>query len=48
MIKNELIYKTETDSQGWRMNLWLPVGRERGLMCVYVFHEMDNQWGPTE
>ena len=20
---NELIYKTETDSQTWRMNLWL-------------------------
>ena len=28
----ELIYKTETDSQTYRMNLWLPVGegwRER-------------------
>ena len=21
---NELIYKTETDSQTWGMNLWLP------------------------
>ena len=29
---NECIYKTETDSQTYRMNLWLPVGegwRER-------------------
>ena len=26
---NEPIYKTETDSQTWRTDLWLP--RERGL-----------------
>ena len=25
---NELIYKTETDSQTQRMNLWLPGGKE--------------------
>ena len=23
----ELIYKTEIDSQSWRMNLWIPGGR---------------------
>ena len=27
--KNELIYKTDTDSQTQRINLWLP-GRENG------------------
>ena len=27
---NELIYKTETDSQTQRTNLWLPVGESRG------------------
>ena len=27
---NELIYKTETDSQTYRMNLWLPGGRMGG------------------
>ena len=27
---NELIYKTETDSQTQRTDLWLPRGRERG------------------
>ena len=24
---NELIYKTETDSQMWKTNLWLPKGK---------------------
>ena len=24
---NELIYRTETDSQTWRTDLWLPRGR---------------------
>ena len=28
---NELIYKTETDSQTWRTDLWLPRGRGEGL-----------------
>ena len=36
MIQNELIYKTDTDSQGWRMNLWLPQG-EIGHQRVYMF-----------
>ena len=27
---NELNYKTETDSQAYRMNLWLPEGRMEG------------------
>ena len=26
--QNEPIYKTETDSQTWRRDLWLPRGRE--------------------
>ena len=33
ILKNDtdkLIYKTETDSQTWRTNLWLPVGKSRG------------------
>ena len=30
---NELIYKTETYSQTWRMNLWLPAG-EGWLGCI--------------
>ena len=25
---NELIYKTETDSQTWKANLWSPEGKE--------------------
>ena len=25
---NELIYKTKTDSQAYRMNLWLPEGKD--------------------
>ena len=34
MIQKELIYETETDSQAWRMNLWLPVreGWEEGIV----------------
>ena len=24
---NELVYKTETDSQTWKTNLWLPKGK---------------------
>ena len=28
---NEPIYKTETDSQTWRTDLWLPKGRGRGV-----------------
>ena len=27
---NELIYKTETDSQTQKINLWLPEGKEGG------------------
>ena len=42
---NEFIYKTETDSQTQRMNLWLPgeMGREEGqikslgLTCNYCY-----------
>ena len=25
----EFIYKTEIDSQSWKINLWLPKGKER-------------------
>ena len=28
---NEPIYRTETDSQTWRADLWLPRGRGRGI-----------------
>ena len=27
---NELIYKTETDPQAWKKNLWLPKGKGGG------------------
>ena len=27
---NELIYNTETDSQAYKTNLWLPKGKGRG------------------
>ena len=37
---NEPIYETETDSQTWRTDLWLPRGRERG-------REMDWEFGVT-
>ena len=31
---SELIYKTETDSQTWNKNLWLPrVGEKLGKSC---------------
>ena len=30
MDTNELIYKTETDSQVLKTNLWLPKGKEGG------------------
>ena len=52
---NEHIYKTETDSQTQRMNLWLP-GRKGGgrdsqgagdqHVHIAIF-KMDNQEGPT-
>ena len=52
---NELIYKTETDSQALRMNLWLPGGKgQRRDRCggwdwhVYTaIFKTDNQQGPT-
>ena len=28
---NELIYKTETDSQTYKTNLWLPKGKGEGV-----------------
>ena len=34
---NELIYKTETHSQTWRMNLWLPAGEGCGEGIVREF-----------
>ena len=33
---NELIYKTETDSQTYRTNLWLPGGK-RGVVNLGVW-----------
>ena len=33
---NELIYKTETDLQTWKTNLWLPKGKgERDKLGVW-------------
>ena len=52
---NELTYKTETDSQTQRKNLWLSGGRMRGrnIQGVWDGHvqsaifKMDNQQEPT-
>ena len=51
---NELIYKTETDSQTWRINLQLPGGKVEGKDSQGVWNghvhtdifKMDNQRGP--
>ena len=37
---NEFIYKTETDSQSQRMNLWLPRGKGLGRDSQGVWDEM--------
>ena len=38
---NELIYKTETDTQTQRMNLWLPGGRVGGGVGIDWEFEID-------
>ena len=50
----ELIYKTETDTQTQRTDLWLPRGRrQRGELGVWdlqmqiIIYRMDKQKGPT-
>ena len=50
----ELIYKTETDTQTQRTDLWLPRGRrQRGEPGVWdlqkqtIIYRMDKQKGPT-
>ena len=37
MDTNELIYKTETDSQVLKTNLWLPKGKEGGEEKLVVW-----------
>ena len=32
---NEPIYRTETDSQTWRTDLWLPRGRKEGVGWIW-------------
>ena len=52
---NELIYKTETDSQTLKINLWLPKekggGRNRWGVWEWQRHifvyGMGGQWGPA-
>ena len=52
---NEIIYETETESQIYRTNLWLPKRRELGegrtgslgLADVTNIHRMEKQQGPT-
>ena len=51
----ELIYKTETDSQTLKTNLWLPKGKHWGRNKVGVWdshihitiYKINNQQGPT-
>ena len=54
--KNELIYKTEIDSQTWKTNLWLPRGKGRGggginwefgINIHTTIYKIDKQQGPT-
>ena len=52
---NELIYKTETDAQTQRADLWLPSGGQWGRDGLGVWdqqmqtstYRMDKQQGPT-
>ena len=52
---NELIYKTETDSQIQKTNLWLPKGEGEGRDKLGVWdqqiqttiYKIDKQQGPT-
>ena len=52
---NELIYKTETDSQTQKTNLWLPKGKGGGRDKLEVWdqqiqttiYKIDKQQGPT-
>ena len=52
---NELIYKTETDSQTQETNVWLPKGKgsrgginqEVGINIYTTIYKIDNQQGPT-
>ena len=52
---NELIYKTETDLQILKTNLWLPEGKHvgwdksgaRDAHTHTTIYKIDNQQGPT-
>ena len=47
---NELIYKTETDSQTQKTNLWLPGERGEGVWDYNIqttAYKIDKQQGPT-
>ena len=47
---NELVYKTETDSQTQRMNLQLPGRDSLGVGDCHVYtgiFKIENQQGPT-
>ena len=49
---NGQIYKTETGSQTWRTDLWLPAGDEGsdwepGISRCKLICRMDEQQGPT-
>ena len=44
MDTNELIYKTETDSQVLKTNLWLPKGTGRGLECTWSLGSAYALW----
>ena len=38
---NELIYKTERDSQTWRTDLWLPKGSAEGVGWTGIWGLVD-------
>ena len=49
---NELIYKSETDSQTQKINLWLPKGKGRrginqGQQIHTTIYKIDKHQGPT-
>ena len=43
-MTNELIYKTQTDSQTWKASLWLPKGKWVGKGQIRSLRLTDRQY----